>query len=159
MKAVRVVVGVSCALMLLVVDGKAMPISGQVKEALGNSTVAGARVTLFSPDLRLFREQRTDALGNYSFGYVAAGNYWLGVAAVGYEYQERAVTISDIPVTNNFIVGAETNGGRWTIVGNTEPELLGGSGSGSLLASGEVFFCHDTEEPVVFDPVSGIKWY
>src|SRR5436309_10253865 len=133
MKAVRVVVGVSCCLMVLVVAGKAVTISGQVKEALGNSVVVGARVTFFSPDLRLFREQRTDALGKYSFGYIAEGNYGLGVAAVGYEYQERAVTISNIPVTNNFHLGAETNGGRWTIVGNTEPELLGGSGSGSLL--------------------------
>jgi len=34
-----------------------------------------------------------------------------------------------------------------------------GSGSGNLLPSGEVFFCHDTEEPIMFDPVSGMKWY
>src|SRR6266478_6919328 len=159
MKAVRIAVGVSCALMMLILTGRGVPLSGQVKEALGNNAVVGARVTLFSPDLRLFQEQRTDAFGNYSLTLVAEGNYRLGVAAVGYEYQEREVAVSNVPVTNDFTLGAETNGGRWTIVGNTDPELLGGSGSGSLLPSGEVFFCHDTEEPICFEPVSGLKWY
>src|SRR6266850_3003237 len=159
MKAARIAVGVSCALMVLGVNGRAVPISGHVTEALGSNAVVGARVMLFSSDLRLFREQRSDGQGNYSFTVVAEGNYRLGVAALGYEYQERALTVSNTAVTNNFSLQTETNGGRWTIVGNTDPELLGGSGSGSLLPSGEVFFCHDTEEPVVFDPVSGLKWY
>lgn len=154
----RVAIGVGCAVGL-VVTGRAVPLTGHVKESLGNNAVVGARVTLFSPDLRLFREQRTDGAGKYSLPLVAEGNYRLGVAAVGYDYQERAVTVSSAPVTNNFTVVVETNGGRWTVVGDTEPELLGGSGSGSLLPSGEVFFCHDTEEPICFDPVSGLKWY
>ena len=159
MKAVRVAVGVSCALMVLIENGHAVPISGQVKEVPGNNAVVGVRITLFSPDLRLFREQRTDGFGKYSLPLVAEGNYRLGAAAVGYEYQEVALAVSNVPVTNNFTLGTETNGGRWTIVGDTEPELLGGSGSGSLLPSGEVFFCHDTEEPICFDPISGLKWY
>ena len=116
-------------------------------------------MTLFTPDLKIFREQRTDAAGNYSFSYVAEGTYRLGVSALNYEYQERSVTVSNTPVTNDFLLTAETNGGRWIIVGNTEPELLDGSGSGSLLPSGEVFFCHNTVDPIVFDPVAGIKWY
>ena len=136
-----------------------MPISGQVKENAGNNAVVGARVTLFTPDLRLFREQRTDLSGRYSLGFVAEGNYRLGVAAIGFEYQETAITVGSVALTNNFTLVLETNGGRWTIVGDTEPELLGGTGSGSLLPSGEVFFCHDTEEPVCFDPLSRMKWY
>src|SRR6266478_1203066 len=159
MKAARVAVGVCCALILLIESGRAMPISGRVIEALGNNAVVGARVTLFSSDLRLFREQRTDGFGRYSLPFVAEGSYRLGVVAVGYEYQEVAVVVSNAPMTHVFFVGAETNGGSWTIVGDTEPELLGGSGSGSLLPSGEVFFCHDTEEPIVFDPVVALKWY
>src|SRR5882672_1268421 len=159
MKAARIAVGVSCALMVLGVNGRAVPISGHVTEALGSNAVVGARVMLFSSDLRLFREQRSDGQGNYSFTVVAEGNYRLGVAALGYEYQERALTVWNVAVTNNFSLQPETNGGRWTIVGNTDPELLGGSGSGSLLPSGEVFFCHNTEEPIVFDPVAARKWY
>ena len=154
----RVAVGLFCGVMLIE-NGWGVPLSGEVKESLGNNAVVGGRVTLFSADLRLFREQRTDLSGRYSLPLVAEGNYRLGVAAVGYEYQERPVTVSNAPVTNNFALSVETNGGRWTIVGNTEPELLGGSGSGSLLPSGEVFFCHDTEEPIAFDPVAGLKWY
>ena len=86
------------------------------------------------------------------FSYVAEGSYRLGVAALNYDYEERGVAVTNVAITNIFLLGVETNGGRWTIVGNTEPELLDGSGSGSLLPSGEVLFCHNTEEPIVFDP-------
>jgi RNA polymerase sigma-70 factor, ECF subfamily len=57
-----------------------------------------------------------------------------------------------------FQLNTETNGEWWTIVGNSEPELLHGSGSGTLLPTGEIFFCHDTKDPIMFDPVSGLKW-
>jgi len=114
---------------------------------------------LFTKDLRFFREQRSDAQGSFQFNYIGEGTYQLGVASLGYDYQERTLTVSNVPVISGFALLTETNGGRWTIVGNTDPELLGGSGSGSLLPSGEVFFCHDTEEPIVFDPVSAVKWY
>ena len=157
MKAGRVVL--LCLALFGAMRCGAVPLSGRVKENLGNNSVVGARVTLFTQDLRLFREQRSDGQGSYSFGYVVEGTYRLGVAGLNYEYQERSVTVSNAPVTNNFVLAAETNGGRWTIVGNTEPELLDGSGSGSLLPSGEVFFCHNTEEPIVFDPVAALKWY
>src|SRR6266542_483160 len=109
MKAVRAAVALFWALMGLIVTGKAVPISGQVNDTLGNAALTNARVTFFTPDLRLFREQRTDAFGKYSLTLVAEGNYRLGVAAVGYEYQERPVAISNVPVTNNFSLVIETN--------------------------------------------------
>jgi hypothetical protein len=157
MKAGRVVL--LCLALLTATTSEAVLLTGQVKESLGNNAVVGARVTLFNSDLRLFREQRTDLSGKYSFDLVAEGNYRLGIAALRYEYQERGVVVTNAPVTNNFVLLLETNGGRWTIVGDTEPELLDGSGSGSLLPSGEVLFCHNTEEPIVFDPVAALKWY
>ncbi|MDB6111266.1 MAG: hypothetical protein JWR69_3016 [Pedosphaera sp.] len=138
---------------------QAVSVSGQIRESASSYAIPGARVTLFSADLRFFREQRSDAVGNFQIGYIGEGTYRLGVAALGYEYQERTVTVSNTPVTLSFNLVAETNGGRWTIVGNTEPELLDGTGSGSLLPTGEVLFCHDTEEPIVFDPVAALKWY
>src|SRR2546425_3922936 len=153
-----------CLLPLLAALGipatsQAVPVLGQVHDGSSSIAVAGARVTLFTTDLRFFREQRSSAQGAFQFSYIGEGIYRLGVAALGYEYQEKTVVVSNAAVSLAFNLGTEINGGRWTIVGNTDPELLGGSGSGSLLPSGEVFFCHDTEEPIVFDPVSGLKWY
>ncbi len=140
-------------------ETQAVSVTGQVARSVSSTAVVGARVTLFTPDLQLFREARTDAGGAYQFSLVGSGNYQLGVAAPGFEYQQRTVAILNAPVEASFLLIAETNGGRWRIVGNTDPELLDGTGSGTLLPTGDIFFCHDTEDPVMFDPVSGIKWY
>jgi hypothetical protein len=150
-----------CAALLLVWPFLALgvPVTGEVRQSSLSNAVASARVTLFTSDLTYFRETRTSPAGSFQFSYVAVGNYRLGVAALGYEYQERAIVVSNAPSSHYFEIWVETNGGRWTIVGNTEPELLDGSGSGSLLPSGEIFFCHDTEDPIMFDPVNGQKWY
>lgn len=137
----------------------ASQVTGQLTNAAGGSPVSGARVTLFSSDLLLFRETRSDNGGVFSFERVGLGNYRLGVAALGREYEETSVSVTGLVASVSFALRSESNGGRWTIVGNTEPELLDGSGSGNLLPNGEVFFCHDTEEPIMFDPVSALKWY
>jgi hypothetical protein len=134
-------------------------VSGRVTEDVSSNAVEAARVTLFSSDLRWFRETRTDADGGFGFSAVGVGDYRVGVAAVGFEYQEVGLTVSDLVAEVNFRLQPETNGGRWTIVGNTEPELLDGSGSGTLLPTGEILFCHDTQDPIVFDSVSGLKWF
>ena len=137
----------------------AVPVSGTVVDGLAGQGVTNARVTLFSADLQYFRETRTQSDGTFEFEYVGSGSYSLGVAALNYNYQERSIAVSAAVVTNLFTLTRETNGGRWTIVGNTEPHLLDGSGSGTLLPSGEIFFCHDSEDPIMFEPVTGAKWY
>ena len=148
------------ALTLIVAsETRAVSVSGQVTRSVSSNAIAGARVTLFTPDLQFFREARTDAGGAFQFSLVGSGSYELGVAALGLEYQQRTIAVSNVSVAANFLLSAETNGGRWRIVGNTDPELLDGSGSGTLLPTGEIFFCHDTEDPIMFDPVSGLKWY
>ncbi|MEO6182798.1 MAG: galactose oxidase-like domain-containing protein [Verrucomicrobiota bacterium] len=136
----------------------AVSITGQISETVSSNGIAGARVTLFTTDLRIFREERTVANGSFRFDYIGSGMYQLGVASSGYEYQETTVTISNAAVALDFGLQPETNGGRWSIVGNTEPELIDGSGSGTLLPTGDIFFCHDTQDPIMFDPVSGLKW-
>src|SRR6266508_4271941 len=138
---------------------RASQVTGQLTNAANGNAIAAARVTLFTSDLRLFHETRSDIAGDFSFERVGFGSYRLGVAALGYEYNEATLSVTGLVVSVNFALRTETNGGRWTIVGNTEPELLDGTGSGNLLPSGEIFFCHDTEEPIMFDPVSGMKWY
>lgn len=139
--------------------GLAVSVTGRISDSATLSSIAQARVTLFTPDLQYFREARTDSSGNFQFSDIASGTHQLGVAARGYEYQERSVALSIPSVSENFFLSSEVNGGRWTIIGNTDPELLDGSGSGNLLASGEMFFCHDTIDPIMFDPVSRRKWY
>jgi len=138
---------------------RASQVTGQLTNAANGNAIAAARVTLFTSDLRLFRETRSDIAGDFRFEKVGFGDYRLGVAALGYEYVETSASVTSLVASVDFGLRSETNGGRWTIVGNTEPELLDGSGSGNLLPSGEIFFCHDTEEPIMFDPVSGMKWY
>lgn len=137
---------------------EAASVSGQVTRS-GGGAVAGARLTLFTPDLLFFREARSDASGNYQFGSILDGAYRLGVAARGTAYQEVAVTVSGGNVARSFVLGTETNGGRWTIVGNTAPEYLEGTGWGTLLHTGEIFFCHDSNDPIVFDTVSQAGWF
>jgi hypothetical protein len=133
-------------------------VSGSV-QASGGSAVSGARMTLFTPDLSFFRETRTDGAGDYQFTSVPDGTYRLGCAARGYEYQEVSVTASGGAVTRGFSLAAETNAGRWSVVGDTAPEYLEGTGWGTLLPSGEIFICHDSNDPVVFDTVSQTRWF
>ena len=42
---------------------RAVQVAGQIVSSVSSNAVAGARVTLFTPDLQLFRETRTDAGG------------------------------------------------------------------------------------------------
>src|SRR5687768_11589732 len=136
----------SCVLLLIAsVRATAVPVSGNVFFGGTMVPVTNARVTLFTMNLQFFREVRTATSGAFLFQHVGEGSYRLGVAARGFEYVERALAISNTAAATNFSLMAETNGGRWAIVGNTEPELLDGSGSGTLLPTGEIFFCHDTE--------------
>lgn len=138
---------------------RASQVTGQISDSSTSNAVVGARVTLFTPGLQFFRETRSDADGTFAFSFIGMGTYRLGVAAIGREYQETSVSVTGLLATATFSVRSETNGGRWSIVGNTAPELLDGTGSGTLLPSGEVFFCHDTEDPIVFDPVAALKWF
>lgn len=149
---------VALALGLAGPRAEAAIVSGQVTKSSGGA-VAGARLTLFTPDLLFFREARSDASGNYQFGSVPDGAYRLGVAARGYAYQEVAVTVSGGNVARSFVLSAELEPGRWTVVGNTAPEYLEGTGWGTLMHTGEIFICHDSNDPVLFDTVSQTRWF
>src|SRR5262249_37481980 len=117
-----------------------------------------ARVTLFTPQLGFFQEVRTDADGVYRFGDVPNGTYQLGVAGRGYEYQEVSVTLKDSTAVEWFALDPETQPGRWSFIGDIAPEFLEGTGTATLLANGqEIFICHDTEDPVIFNYRTGAK--
>jgi hypothetical protein len=125
----------------------------------GGTAVGGARVTLFVPSLAQFHETRTASDGAYSFTSIPDGPMQLGVAAPGFAYQEVAVTVSPLPLVRDFELGPETEPGSWDVIGNTLPELFDATDIGILLDDGTVFFCHDTVDPIRFDPVTGEKTF
>lgn len=123
----------------------------------GGAPVANARVTLYTP-LR-FYETRTFADGSYSISNVrvGAGQQRLGVAALGYDYQEKLIKTSAGTYVRDFALLPESQPGRWEIIGNTLPEFLDATDIAVLTADGRIFYCHDTEDPVLFDPATGQK--
>ncbi|MBI3843293.1 MAG: DUF1929 domain-containing protein [Planctomycetes bacterium] len=148
-----------CLLVFVALSSRALAatVSGNVRNS--TSGISAARVTLATSDLSFFREARSDAAGGYSFTAIPSGNYLLGASAVGYEYREIPLSVSGSDLSRDFLLGADSQMGRWTIIGNTSPEALFASNSASLLPDGRIFFCHDTEEPVLFDPVTGAKTF
>jgi hypothetical protein len=132
--------------------------AGQVIGAVrdGAGPVAGARVTLFAPDLSVFCETRTDSDGGYGLE-APAGEYRLGVAKRDYEYIEEAALVAAEPLRRDFTLAPEQNPGRWDIIGDTSPAVLDATDIAVLLADGRIFYCHDTTDPIIFDPTDGSK--
>ncbi len=138
----------------------AATVIGTVREASGaHIAIAGARVTLFSLDLTTFREVRTDAGGNYVVTDVPPGTYRTGASLPRYAYDEVPVTVDASGAIVDFLLGPDTHLGRWSVIGDTAPEAFGASNSGTLQTDGKVIFCHDTLDPVVFDPKTGAKTF
>jgi len=128
---------------------------GVVRDGAG--PVAGARVTLFAPDLSLFREVRTGGDGGYALE-APPGEYRLGVAKREYEYIEEPAVIGAEPLRRDFALAPEEHPGRWDIIGDTSPEVLDATDIAVLLADGRIFYCHDTTDPIIFDPRDGSKF-
>ena len=136
----------------------AATVSGEVHHsAPPNDSIANARVTIFDASLAMFREARTDGAGVYSISNVPSGNYQIGCAALRFEYVQQSVTVGAENLQRNFSVGPEAHSGAWNIIGNTSPEVLDATDIAVLLPSGQIFYCHDTEDPILFDPVTGMK--
>lgn len=135
-------------------DGCVAQIGGRVVEA-GDPTrgIAGARVTLESADGATVLEARTDASGGFALGGAAAGTWRLGASARDRAYLERSVEIGASCLVEELALGPETEGGRWDVVADPR-ETFGGTNSGVLLPDGRVMFCHDTLDPVIYDPTT-----
>lgn len=132
-------------------------LSGVVRLAATSQPVAAARVTLFTPGLGFFREARSAFDGRYAFDFVPSGVYRLGVASVDRAYQEVAAVLTPGPNVRDFTLQPETSIGSWSVIGDTLPELFDASDIGVLRPDGTILFCHDTVDPIVFDPVTGNK--
>ena len=138
----------------------AATVTGTVRRSgTPNDPVINARVTIFDPSLSYFGETRTDSLGAYSILNVPSGSYRIGCAALGREYVEQAITVVSGSLQRDFSVGPEAQLGVWTVIGDTSPEVLDATDIATLLPDGRIFYCHDTQDPILFDPVTGGKTF
>lgn len=128
-------------------------ITVQVSAAPEPEAVAGARVTLLEVEGERFWEARTGDDGVAEVSEVPRGRYTVGASARDRAYVEEVVEIADDCPTVELALGPEVEPGRWDIVGDPG-EALGGTNSGVLLADGRVLYCHDTRDPVIFDPAA-----
>lgn len=131
--------------------GISQTVSGKVSDSI--SAVAGARVTLFNADTSFFREARTDAAGFFRVENVPTGSYRLGASYPKREYKEVTITVSASGAQFDFTLGPETHSGEWKIIGDAG-EPFGGTNSGVLLPDGRIIYCHDTQDPIIFDPAT-----
>lgn len=143
---------------LVVAPAEAATVSGVVREAAPPQLpVAGARMTVFLPDLSLFTETRSGLDGSYSVDVPLAGTYRVGCAALRHQYLEAGALVGAGPLQQDFSLQPETEPGRWDIIGSTAPEFFDATDIGILLPDGTLFFCHDTTDPIRFDPATGAK--
>ncbi|MCC6661957.1 MAG: DUF1929 domain-containing protein [Phycisphaerales bacterium] len=137
---------------------RAVDVTGTVTDGAG--PVSGARVTVFVPNLSVFFETRTSATGAFTVPGVPAGVYRVGVAARGRGYQEVQIQVAaGGPVVRDFVLGAETEPGSWDVIGTTLPEFFDATDIAVLLRDGRIFYCHDTADPIVFNPATGAKFF
>ncbi|MFY9345007.1 MAG: galactose oxidase-like domain-containing protein [Planctomycetota bacterium] len=133
-------------------------VAGTVQFAATSAPLANARVTVFTPALSTFREARSGATGGLSSN-VLPGRYRAGCALREHEYIESDVVVPIAGATLPFALAPETHQGQWRVIGNTLPETLDATDIGVLLADGRLFYCHDTTDPIVFDPATGQKTF
>lgn len=146
------------ALLVLLTAGRAHAanIGGTVRQSTSPfAPIPNARMTVFKVDTSFFAEARSMADGTYSFAGIPPGSYRLGSAALGRAYQELALAVSSSDLVRDFSLPVETHPGSWQIIGSTSPENLYATDSGTLLPDGRIFYCHDTMDPILFDPVTG----
>ncbi|MEQ9081629.1 MAG: DUF1929 domain-containing protein [Sandaracinaceae bacterium] len=127
-------------------------IEGIVRDP-GGAPIPDARLTLVTA-AGFVDEDRTDSAGAYRFSGLGDGPYVVGASALRREFVEQSVDV-DGPEVVDFVLGAETHRGRWSVVGSTEPERPAGTPSGTLMPDGRVSFCRDTQDAVIVDPSSG----
>ncbi len=137
-------------------NGGSSRITGTVTTDDGDP-IAGARVTVASGS-DYVDETRSESDGSYALDGLVAGDYVVAASALRREYQEKDVVLED-SATADFALGTETERGRWTVIGDTEPEYFAGTPSATLLPDGRVMYCHNTTDPVVVDPADGAKFY
>lgn len=102
-------------------------------------------------------ERRTDGAGAFAFDAVPPGPWTLGASKRSYAYAETVLTLGGVDIDHDFTLGPDDHPGRWSVIGTTDPENFYATNSGSLLADGQLLYCHNTIDPVIFNPITGTK--
>lgn len=136
----------------------ATAVRGVVRSSEGTD-ISGARVTLAMQDASVVLETRSAADGSYGFANVSADTWRIGASRPSFAYAETTRIIGVADVNQDFSLALDVHPGRWTVIGNTDPENLYATDSGSLLPDGRILYCHDTIDPLVFNPVNGSKTF
>lgn len=113
---------------------------------------SNARVTLFNNDLSVFFETRTNPDGFYIFNNVPDGNFTVGATFLNKAYSTISLNVLENQEQINFDLAAEAHLGKWEIIMDS-PEPLGGTDLGILLPNGKIFYCHNSKDPFLFDPM------
>lgn len=151
---------VFAVLVAITAPSRANEVTGEVLNGTTQAPIANARVTLFEPTLAFFYETRTDAQGQFEFTNLPIVDVWrLGACSLGREYIEIQAVVEGGTFEHTFLLGSETHIGQWTVIGNTLPEFFDATDIAILRSDGKIFYCHDTVDPVVFDPVTGVKTF
>jgi hypothetical protein len=140
----------------LALSAEGAVVRGTVRTAVG-APLFGARVTVATLDTAQVLEARSAADGSYEFAAVAPGSWRIGASCRGRAYAETLRIVAGGDVVHDFWLGPDNHPGRWSTIGNTDPEDLYATDSGSLLPDGRIFYCHNTIDPVIFDPRTGAK--
>ena len=144
---------VAAAWLIPTVAASANTVSGEVRLAASpNDPLPNARITIFTPSLSFFAEARTDASGAFSIGGIPDGPYEVGCAAMRHDYVQDTVAIGPSGLQYDFELDPESHIGQWDIIGTTAPEFLDATDIAVLLPDGNLYFCHDTTDPILFDP-------
>ncbi|HKQ47547.1 MAG TPA: galactose oxidase-like domain-containing protein [Phycisphaerae bacterium] len=135
-------------------------VTGEVRNSATQAPIPNARVILFEPTLTFFKETRSDALGQFTFANLPVVDIWrLGACSLSREYIEIEAVVKGGTFAHTFLLGPESHPGQWTVIGNTLPEFFDATDIAILRPDGKIFYCHDTVDPVLFDPVSGVKTF
>ncbi len=122
----------------------------------GVQPIQRARVLVFDLASGRAFEDRTDYAGRWAV-QVPSGTWSVGASARDRAYVETSVVV---PVggsaLQDFALGPETEQGSWAVVGDTFPEEFGGSNAAILLSTGKILYCHDTQQPMIYDPATGL---
>jgi len=84
-------------------NGRGVVLKGTVKDPNG-AVVAGARVFLTGGQTQIKRTTISDASGNFTFRYLATGDYQIRVAAEGFAARNAGVTLTSAAIENVEIV-------------------------------------------------------
>lgn len=139
-------------------SSSAATVRGTVESTEG-AVLFGARVTLATPDTSIVLETRSGSDGSYEVTNVSGGTWRIGASLVRRAYSETLRVVAAADLVQDFSLAPDTHPGRWSTIGDTNPENLYATDSGSLLPDGRIFYCHDTIDPIVIDPTSGAKFF